>query len=56
MTLGDDGSVIFSSAGRDYFAMPGGTPIDLGAIPGRFVWRDGMFVALIGRSALRIVP
>jgi len=56
VALGDDGSVIFSSASRDYFAAPGSSPMDLGSIPGRPVWRDGIFVTLIGRSAFKVVP
>lgn len=55
--LGDDGSVIFLSGGEHYYAATGGSVTVLGVpTSGRFVWRDGGYVLLLGRSAFKFTP
>ena len=55
--LGDDGTVVFKNGGTRYLMGPAAAqPTSLGAAHGRVIWREGVFLQLIGPSVYRITP
>jgi hypothetical protein len=54
--LGADGTVVFTAGGRRYMTAAGGAPQDVGSALGSVVWRDGVFLLLLGRTVWRILP
>jgi hypothetical protein len=52
--LSDDGAVMYLQGTRRYLAEPGAAPRNVASNQGSVIWRDGSFVLLLGRTALRI--
>lgn len=56
--IGPDGTVVFvrTSTGRRYRAVPGAALQEIGSALGRVVFRDGVFLVILGRNVLEVVP
>jgi hypothetical protein len=54
--LGADGTVVFVSGGKRYYASSSAAPVQLSTALGRTLWRNNRMVILIGRSVFALVP